>query len=104
MGTLSNVPMDLEAEALDSEGATCHVCDAVATVLVQMLDSASDVGEAIYLCDQDFELITNDQVERVAERLAKNYSEPTESYKSTATVMTNGSGRSVRLPQPGDAQ
>lgn len=99
-GRYSPLPTDLEAEALDSDGSTCHVCEAVATVLVQMLDPLSRVGSAIYLCDRDFDLITKGQVRRVAERLARNYEESVESSMTTATLMTSEAGRSVRLPPP----
>lgn len=97
-GLTCEVPMVLEAEALDSEGSTCHVCDARAKVIVEMLDPNSDIGSAIFLCSDDLALVTAGDIEQVAQRLATNYEDSAEQCRRTAILMTSGTGRSVALP------
>lgn len=99
-GTIRSLPIDLEESAADSEGATCHVCDAVATVLVQMLDPARRLGDAIYLCDEDFQFASTGDRESLSTRLATNYETSVSECVATAGLMTDGTGRSVRLRGP----
>ncbi|MCW2750485.1 MAG: hypothetical protein JWR83_1595 [Aeromicrobium sp.] len=96
-GTSRSLPFDLEELAADSEGVTCHVCDAPATVIVEMLDPRSNIGSAIYLCDEDFQFASTGDRESLSIRLAANYEEPVSDCIATAKLMTDGTGRSVRL-------
>ena len=96
-GTIESLPIDLEEEAADSEGATCHVCDAPAKVILEMLDPMSNIGSAIFLCDEDFGFVSIRDREALCIRLAANYEEPVSEVTETAMLMTDGTGRSVRL-------
>lgn len=97
-GITRSIPMDLDAEANESQGATCHVCGSPAKVIVEMLDAMSAIGSAIYLCEEDFRLASDGNQESLGGRLAKNYQEPISDVRATAVLMTEGTGRAVRLP------
>lgn len=96
-GTIRSLPIDLEEAAAGSEGATCHVCDVVATVLVQMLDPARMLGDSVYLCEEDFQFASTGDQESLSTRLAANYETSVSECAATAELMTNRTGRSVRL-------
>lgn len=96
-GVIVSVPMDLDAEARDSEGAACHVCSAPAKVIVEMRDPMSNIGSAIFLCDEDFQFASIGDRDALCTRLAANYEEPASEMVETAMLMIDGTGRSVRL-------
>lgn len=96
-GTIESLPFDLEEQAADSEDATCHVCDVPARVIVEMLDPMSSIGSAIFLCDEDFQFASTGDREALSTRLGANYEEPASEVTETAMLMTDGTGRSVRL-------
>lgn len=101
-GSVSPGPFDLEALAIDREGTTCHVCDAPAVMVVEMTDRDSTIGSAIYLCDVDFQYVTTGDQTSLSNRLAKNYEEPVSEVRDTAALMTDGTGRSIRLSAHSD--
>ncbi len=97
-GSYSRTRFDLDALAMDSTGTTCHVCDAPAVVVAEVKDRDSIIGTAIYLCDTDFQFVSTGDQTSLSNRLAKNYEEPVSEVRDTAALMTDGTGRSIRLP------
>jgi hypothetical protein len=91
------VPINIDAMARDAEEATCHVCDKKADVIFQMLDEDSNIGSAIFLCDQDAQLVLDEDVESISQRMAINYEGSPSEMTKTASLMVHGTGRSVRL-------
>jgi hypothetical protein len=95
-GRVESVPIDLEKEAADHRAASCHVCDSPARVIVEMLDDDRALGDAIFLCDEDFGLIYIRDRDSLSIRLAANYG-PSDDSQTTAALMVEKTGRAVRL-------
>lgn len=97
-GSLESLPIDLEEVATNGEEASCHVCGSPARVIVEMLDPTHAIGDAIFLCDDDFRLVSIGDQDSLCTRLATNYEESPADVQAMATLMTDGTGRAVQLP------
>lgn len=96
-GSISNVPYDHDERARNAEETTCHVCDAPADVVMEVLVEEANLGSAIFLCDHDLDLVARGDVESLGRRMAVTYEEPASETAATASLMVNSTGRSVRL-------
>lgn len=97
VGGLRSLPIDLE-EMADGEEDSCHICDSPARVIVETLDPTHAIGDAIFLCDEDFRLVSIGDEDALIIRLATNYQESLADVQATATLMIEGTGRAVQLP------
>jgi hypothetical protein len=94
--TIKNVPLDLEAEVLDAEECTCHVCSEPATLLVAKSD---EIGSSIVFCDEDYLLAADGDVASLVRRLAAHHNEPESEMERTAHWLTTGLGHHARIPR-----
>lgn len=95
--SLEPVPLDLEAEARDADGDTCHVCEAPATVVAELLGVGQEWGSAVGLCDEDLQLVRAGDVEALSHRFASSYEESLERCALTARAFVAGVGRAARI-------
>lgn len=96
-GSISVIPTSLDDLAADPEGATCHVCDEVADVVVRVLNEDANIKSAMFLCDQDAALVSQGDVDALSRRISANYEVPLSESTDTARSMVHETGQSVRL-------
>lgn len=93
------VPFDLEAEARDATGATCHVCEAPATVMVEVLRRTDRNGSAVVLCDEDHRLASGGELEVLAQRMAQDGMGDVDDHRRVARILVTDLGRSASIPR-----
>lgn len=93
------VPFGLEAEARDATGATCHVCEGPATVLVEVLRRTDRIGGAVVLCDEDHRLASGGELELLAQRMAQDGMGDVDDHRRVARILVNDLGRSAPIPR-----
>ncbi|MGQ2910656.1 hypothetical protein [Aeromicrobium sp.] len=93
------VPIDLEAEATDATEATCYVCEAPATVLVEVLRRTNRIGSAVVLCDEDHRLASGGELEELAQRMARDGTGDVDDHRRVARILVTDLGRSAPIPR-----
>lgn len=95
--SLEAVPVDLEAEARDADGNTCHVCEAPAAVVAELLGVGQEWGSVVGLCDEDLQLVRAGDVDALSHRFASSYEESLERCAVTARAFVVGVGRAAHI-------
>lgn len=89
----------LEVEAREATGATCHVCEAPATVLVEVLRRTDRIGGAVVLCDEDHRLASSGELEVLALRMAQDGMGDVDDHRRVARILVTDLGRSAPIPR-----
>lgn len=92
------VPFDLEADARDATGATCHVCEAPATVMVEVRRRTEGIGDAVVLCDEDHRLASGGDLEGLVQRIAQDGMGEVDDHRRVARILVTDLGRSAPIP------